>query len=182
MKSVLNGGAASRDGRLKTNDQLLNVNGKSLLNQSNANAMETLRRAMLYMEGPKPGVITLTVARRVTNPGVRESSGYLTSGTAHSILILFIIKMCIGNPTFFYQVLKFPDLIRTVLHRSIRSPAKYLIQLSFFYLLMIVPSSQIGRVILMSAQTVTGLKNFLLLGIQSLIALQVIIPIFQIVP
>ncbi|KAK6617840.1 hypothetical protein RUM43_014068 [Polyplax serrata] len=79
VKSVLNGGAASRDGRLKTNDQLLNVNGKSLLSQSNANAMETLRRAMLYMEGPKQGVITLTVARRVSNPGTRENSSYISS-------------------------------------------------------------------------------------------------------
>lgn len=43
VKSVLHGGAASRDGRLKTNDQLLNVNGISLLNQSNSDAMETLR-------------------------------------------------------------------------------------------------------------------------------------------
>lgn len=43
VKSVLNGGAASRDGRLRTNDQLLNVNGISLLAQSNSDAMETLR-------------------------------------------------------------------------------------------------------------------------------------------
>jgi len=66
VKSVIHGGAASRDGRLRTNDQLLSVNGKSLLNQSNANAMETLRRAMLYVEGPRPGVISLTVARRAS--------------------------------------------------------------------------------------------------------------------
>lgn len=66
MKSVINGGAASRDGRLRTNDQLLSVNGKSLLNQSNANAMETLRKAMLYVDGPRPGVISLTIARRVS--------------------------------------------------------------------------------------------------------------------
>lgn len=43
VKSVLHGGAASRDGRLQTNDQLLNVNGISLLAQSNSDAMETLR-------------------------------------------------------------------------------------------------------------------------------------------
>jgi partitioning defective protein 3 len=43
VKSVLHGGAASRDGRLRTNDQLLNVNGISLLAQSNSDAMETLR-------------------------------------------------------------------------------------------------------------------------------------------
>lgn len=47
VKSVLHGGAASRDGRLKMNDQLLSVNGVSLLGQSNAEAMDTLRKAML---------------------------------------------------------------------------------------------------------------------------------------
>ena len=31
VKSVLHGGAASRDGRLRTNDQLVNINGTSLL-------------------------------------------------------------------------------------------------------------------------------------------------------
>ena len=34
IKSVLHGGAASRDGRLRTNDQLLHVNGVSLLARS----------------------------------------------------------------------------------------------------------------------------------------------------
>lgn len=68
VKSVLHGGAASRDKRLRTNDQLLNVNGVSLLQQSNAEAMETLRRAMLHTEGPVPGSITLTIARRVHSP------------------------------------------------------------------------------------------------------------------
>lgn len=64
IKSVINGGAASRDRRLRTNDQLLNVNNISLLYQSNSDAMETLRRAMLHTEGPVPGNITLTVARK----------------------------------------------------------------------------------------------------------------------
>lgn len=68
MKSVLNGGAASRDGRLKMNDQLLNVNGISLLGQSNAEAMETLRKAMLQTGGKYPGIITLTVSRRIGRP------------------------------------------------------------------------------------------------------------------
>ncbi|GFG33969.1 hypothetical protein Cfor_07519, partial [Coptotermes formosanus] len=68
VKSVLHGGAASRDGRLRTNDQLLNVNGISLLAQSNSDAMETLRRAMLHTEGPIPGVISLTIARRASSP------------------------------------------------------------------------------------------------------------------
>ena len=64
IKSVLHGGAASRDGRLKMNDQLLSVNGISLLGQSNADAMDTLRRAMLQTGGMNPGVIVLKVARR----------------------------------------------------------------------------------------------------------------------
>lgn len=67
IKSVIHGGAASRDGRLKSNDQLLNINGVSLLNRSNTDAMETLRRTMTQDGGPKPkpGFITLTIARRV---------------------------------------------------------------------------------------------------------------------
>ncbi|KAK0161033.1 hypothetical protein PV327_009551 [Microctonus hyperodae] len=67
IKSVLNGGAASRDGRLRTNDQLLNVNGVSLLNLPNSEAMETLRRAMLNTNSSLTGVITLTIARRVSS-------------------------------------------------------------------------------------------------------------------
>lgn len=67
IKSVLHGGAASRDGRLRTNDQLLNVNGVSLLGLSNSDAMETLRRAMLNTNSPFTGIITLTIARRVSS-------------------------------------------------------------------------------------------------------------------
>ncbi|XP_072944374.1 uncharacterized protein baz isoform X3 [Epargyreus clarus] len=64
IKSVLNGGAASRDGRLHTNDQLLSVNGVSLVGQSNAEAMETLRRALLHSRPHVHGSISLTIARR----------------------------------------------------------------------------------------------------------------------
>ncbi|XP_069683551.1 partitioning defective 3 homolog isoform X3 [Periplaneta americana] len=80
VKSVLHGGAASRDGRLRTNDQLLNVNGISLLAQSNSDAMETLRRAMLHTEGPIPGVISLTIARRASSPGPHGLSNGHHSG------------------------------------------------------------------------------------------------------
>ncbi|XP_066260845.1 partitioning defective 3 homolog isoform X2 [Euwallacea similis] len=73
IKSVINGGAASRDKRLRTNDQLLNVNGISLLQQSNSDAMETLRKAMLHTEGPVPGNITLTIARRASSPGTSRN-------------------------------------------------------------------------------------------------------------
>ncbi|CAG0916002.1 unnamed protein product [Notodromas monacha] len=51
------------DGRLMPNDQLLNINGISLLDKSNSDAMETLRKAMCQ-EGPTPGILTLTIARR----------------------------------------------------------------------------------------------------------------------
>ena len=63
VKSVLHGGAASRDGRLLTNDQLVSINGMSLLGKANPSAMETLRKAM-HEEGPVPGIISLTVARK----------------------------------------------------------------------------------------------------------------------
>lgn len=73
IKTVIYGGAASRDNRLRTNDQLLNVNGISLLHQSNSDAMETLRKAMCHTEGPVPGNITLTIARRAPSPGLNRS-------------------------------------------------------------------------------------------------------------
>ncbi|XP_055370889.1 partitioning defective 3 homolog isoform X2 [Condylostylus longicornis] len=72
VKNVIHGGAASRDGRLRMNDQLLSVNGVSLLGQNNAEAMETLRRAMLHIPAKHPGVITLTVARKIARS---QSSG-----------------------------------------------------------------------------------------------------------
>ncbi|KAL7027972.1 hypothetical protein ACKWTF_005666 [Chironomus riparius] len=76
IKSVLHGGAASRDGRLKMNDQLLSVNGISLLGQSNADAMDTLRRAMLQTGGKYPGVIVLKIARRASSrPGSTIENG-----------------------------------------------------------------------------------------------------------
>ncbi|XP_013180607.1 PREDICTED: partitioning defective 3 homolog isoform X1 [Papilio xuthus] len=64
IKSVLHGGAASRDGRLHTNDQLVSVNGVSLVGQSNAQAMDTLRRALLHARPHVRGSISLAVARR----------------------------------------------------------------------------------------------------------------------
>ncbi|XP_054286524.1 partitioning defective 3 homolog B isoform X3 [Macrosteles quadrilineatus] len=85
VKNVIHGGAASRDGRLRTNDQLLNVNGVSLLGLSNAAAMETLRKAMMRIDGPAPGCITLTVARRV--PELRHSNGDSTRRDSLSSLL-----------------------------------------------------------------------------------------------
>uniref|UniRef100_A0A8C5GHM2 Partitioning defective 3 homolog n=1 Tax=Gouania willdenowi TaxID=441366 RepID=A0A8C5GHM2_GOUWI len=64
VKSIINGGAASKDGRLRVNDQLIAVNGESLLEKTNQEAMETLRKSM-SVEGNKRGMIQLIVARRV---------------------------------------------------------------------------------------------------------------------
>uniref|UniRef100_A0AAQ5Z0Y0 PDZ domain-containing protein n=1 Tax=Amphiprion ocellaris TaxID=80972 RepID=A0AAQ5Z0Y0_AMPOC len=64
VKSIINGGAASKDGRLRVNDQLIAVNGESLLGMTNQDAMETLRKSM-SVEGNKRGMIQLIVARQV---------------------------------------------------------------------------------------------------------------------
>ncbi|XP_063742077.1 partitioning defective 3 homolog isoform X2 [Eleginops maclovinus] len=73
VKSIINGGAACKDARLRVNDQLIAVNGESLLAKTNQDAMETLRKSM-STEGNKRGTIQLIVARRVAkrneeNPG-----------------------------------------------------------------------------------------------------------------
>jgi hypothetical protein len=62
VKTVINGGAASKDGRLIPNDQLININGFSLLGKSNEEAMQILREAMLVEI--KPGFIQLTISRK----------------------------------------------------------------------------------------------------------------------
>ncbi|XP_072274818.1 partitioning defective 3 homolog B isoform X2 [Pyxicephalus adspersus] len=64
IKSIIHGGAAFKDGRLRVNDQLLAVNGESLLNKSNQEAMETLRRSM-SMEGNIRGMIQLVIQRKL---------------------------------------------------------------------------------------------------------------------
>ncbi|XP_057713898.1 partitioning defective 3 homolog isoform X3 [Corythoichthys intestinalis] len=63
VKSIINGGAACKDGRLHVNDQLIAVNSESLLGKTNQDAMETLRKSM-STEGNKRGMIQLIVARR----------------------------------------------------------------------------------------------------------------------
>ncbi|XP_027129933.1 partitioning defective 3 homolog isoform X2 [Larimichthys crocea] len=65
VKSIINGGAASKDGRLRVNDQLIAVNGESLHGMTNQDAMETLRKSM-SVEGNKRGMIQLIVARLVS--------------------------------------------------------------------------------------------------------------------
>uniref|UniRef100_A0A8C3TWW8 Par-3 family cell polarity regulator beta n=1 Tax=Catharus ustulatus TaxID=91951 RepID=A0A8C3TWW8_CATUS len=65
------------DGRLRVNDQLVAVNGESLLGKSNHEAMETLRRSM-SMEGNIRGRIQLVVLRRLElhTEGVFQKSAF----------------------------------------------------------------------------------------------------------
>ncbi|XP_019945636.2 partitioning defective 3 homolog B isoform X1 [Paralichthys olivaceus] len=62
IKSIIHGGAAYKDGRLHINDQLVAVNGETLVGRSNHVAMETLRRSM-SQEGNVRGTIQLVVLR-----------------------------------------------------------------------------------------------------------------------
>ena len=83
VKNVIHGGAASKDGRLKQNDQLISINGVHLLGLSNAEAMETLRRGMVSPDiGPDatPGVIKLTITRRVSASSVLHQRDLESSG------------------------------------------------------------------------------------------------------
>ncbi|KAG7487483.1 hypothetical protein MATL_G00024000 [Megalops atlanticus] len=72
VKSIINGGAACKDGRLRVNDQLIAVNGESLLGKTNQDAMETLRKSM-SVEGNRRGMIQLIVARRVAKRNEQET-------------------------------------------------------------------------------------------------------------
>ncbi|XP_030011302.1 par-3 family cell polarity regulator beta a isoform X1 [Sphaeramia orbicularis] len=78
IKSIIHGGAAYKDGRLSINDQLIAVNGESLLGRSNHAAMETLRRSM-SSEGNARGTIQLVVLRAsrqmtTSNPATSNST------------------------------------------------------------------------------------------------------------
>ncbi|XP_071157777.1 partitioning defective 3 homolog isoform X4 [Mytilus edulis] len=101
IKAVISGGAASRDGRLAINDQLLEVNDESLRNLSNSESMETLRKAM-QKEGVIQGHIHLTIARKIGAPspspfqesstdyflynGLNKSSDYSESNDSKEIV------------------------------------------------------------------------------------------------
>ncbi|XP_069790006.1 partitioning defective 3 homolog B-like isoform X2 [Narcine bancroftii] len=67
IKAILHGGAAFKDGRLRINDQLIAVNSEQLLDKSNHEALDTLRRSM-SMEGNIRGMIKVMVARRMESP------------------------------------------------------------------------------------------------------------------
>ncbi|CAF1001779.1 unnamed protein product [Brachionus calyciflorus] len=63
VKSILDGGAAFRDGRLKPNDQIININGFSLLGKTNDEAMLLVKDAM-QLES-EPGFIEITISRKI---------------------------------------------------------------------------------------------------------------------
>uniref|UniRef100_A0A673IDU8 Partitioning defective 3 homolog B-like n=1 Tax=Sinocyclocheilus rhinocerous TaxID=307959 RepID=A0A673IDU8_9TELE len=71
IKSIIHGGAAHKDGRLRINDQLIAVNSESLLGRSNHEAMETLRHSM-STEGNLRGTIQLVVLRAVERSPAQE--------------------------------------------------------------------------------------------------------------
>lgn len=74
---------SSKDGRLRVNDQLIAVNGESLLGKTNQDAMETLRKSM-STEGNKRGMIQLIVARRVAKRSeVREPEVVSAASCTH---------------------------------------------------------------------------------------------------
>uniref|UniRef100_A0A8C1RLN0 Par-3 family cell polarity regulator beta a n=1 Tax=Cyprinus carpio TaxID=7962 RepID=A0A8C1RLN0_CYPCA len=72
IKSIIHGGAAHKDGRLRINDQLIAVNSESLLGRSNHDAMETLRHSM-STEGNLRGTIQLVVLRALEHSSVQEN-------------------------------------------------------------------------------------------------------------
>ncbi|XP_028835617.1 par-3 family cell polarity regulator beta a isoform X2 [Denticeps clupeoides] len=78
IKSIIHGGAAHKDGRLRVNDQLVVVNEESLLGRSNHDAMETLRRSM-SSEGNLRGSIQLVVLRGVEGSPAQEPQENIAS-------------------------------------------------------------------------------------------------------
>ncbi|XP_032821521.2 partitioning defective 3 homolog B isoform X1 [Petromyzon marinus] len=80
VKSIIFGGAASKDGRLRVNDQLVAVNGQSLLGRTNSEAMEVLRRSM-STDGNVRGMIQIVVARRA----VRFSQPIVPQGSFKAV-------------------------------------------------------------------------------------------------
>ncbi|KAH9505149.1 Partitioning defective 3 [Bulinus truncatus] len=110
VKTVLQGGAAYKDGHLRVNDQLLEVNGVKLEGLSNASAMEALRLAMIQ-DGNIPGIISLTVARHIGKTSTPDLSPSSTKSYGSSQ------SKCQSDSE-----------IGTILltHKSLSSPEKYM--------------------------------------------------------
>ncbi|XP_020338288.1 par-3 family cell polarity regulator beta a isoform X1 [Oncorhynchus kisutch] len=87
IKSIIHGGAAYKDGRLRVNDQLIAVNGEALLGRSNHVAMETLRHSM-SLEGNARGTIQLVLLRPAPSSGSAHNTNAQESQEAarHHVL------------------------------------------------------------------------------------------------
>eukprot|EP00063_Salmo_salar_P031937 XP_014006772.1 PREDICTED: partitioning defective 3 homolog B isoform X1 [Salmo salar] len=87
IKSIIHGGAAYKDGRLRVNDQLIAVNGEALLGRSNHVAMETLRHSMSW-EGNARGTIQLVLLRPAPSSGSAHNTNAQESQEAASHQVL----------------------------------------------------------------------------------------------
>ncbi|XP_064825492.1 par-3 family cell polarity regulator beta a isoform X2 [Oncorhynchus masou masou] len=87
IKSIIHGGAAYKDGRLRVNDQLIAVNGEALLGRSNHVAMETLRHSM-SLEGNARGTIQLVLLRPAPSSGSAHNTNAQESQEAASHHVL----------------------------------------------------------------------------------------------
>ncbi len=85
----------SQDGRLRINDQLIAVNGESLLEKTNQEAMETLRKSM-SIEGNKRGMIQLIVARRVAGRGEVSHPLSVTYSDHRSVFTSYYLTLNCG--------------------------------------------------------------------------------------
>lgn len=63
VKAIIDGGAACIDGRIKLNDQIISINGCSLLGKSNDDAMNILKSAM--QREIEPGIVEIAVSRKI---------------------------------------------------------------------------------------------------------------------
>ncbi|XP_057708034.1 partitioning defective 3 homolog B-like isoform X2 [Corythoichthys intestinalis] len=117
IKSIIHGGAAYKDGRLHINDQLVAVNGESLLGRSNHVAMETLRSSMSH-EGNVRGTIQLVVMRVV-----KDQHSLSSNRSFDNSPILSGLMNQVNGPT--GSVYQSNNHINSTLHTSDGSYASY---------------------------------------------------------
>ncbi len=84
-----------QDGRLRINDQLIAVNGESLLEKTNQEGMETLRMSM-SIEGNKRGMIQLIVARRVAGRAEVSHPLSVTHSNQRSVFTSYYLPLNCG--------------------------------------------------------------------------------------
>lgn len=70
VNKIINGGTACIDGRLRENDRIISINGKSLVGLTNDDAMKELEKTFASGKGLES--ITITIARCITSPDVSQ--------------------------------------------------------------------------------------------------------------